>query len=467
FLIQIIIFNLVVSCTPFLVENNIRNIDTWTHSGATDIIIRDGGWKNYDWSWANLAHSRLQFPGIFILNAIILIITRISILQYFRFYPIFSSTILIFTYFMLLKNIFSKKNLLKFSLIIMILINVWLQFHNSPQSLGIILFPIIMLSMREKSIEWLIISVVTFTSLLFIHSITFLILISMFLMNYIFNYYRKTSYSKKFILLFNIIIFVGWFIFNSNLYLLNIMEVITQISDIINLASTTTYVISRSASKITRIIRAFTVIISSTISMLYILYMEKNKDFKNFFMGWGISACFFIGLNIFLYGSGFENRGFIFLFLLYPILIVRSIWNTKVSKNIKFIMLIIFIMFSVLQKSTNYSEENRYIISESGMSNAYFIGNYIGNEKILGNRLSVVYYFNNNVSFIWIQHYNPEKIFNTRARAIGEYEIYLNFDEFTMPYSKNIWINYYNKYSKNIHSNIIYNNNYYKIYQII
>jgi hypothetical protein len=354
-----------------------------------------GGWESSNLPWEDRPLSRLNSPGFFVFSAIILMITKIPELIYFRFWPLLCSIFFSLCFYLFETKVIKEKIIQKFGIIAFLFSNLWLLFHPSPQALGLLFFPLILIILPLKTLKCRVVVIILFLALLITHLITTLFLIAILTaMNAILWIARKKSYEMTLLWFFGIS-FIAYFVFYATLYFDANIQLAFQ--GLINsqFGGSMGYIVSKTIS-LPSIIRLATIIITSIMAIMYTFYIRKDFNKFAFSAGWIIAGFSLLLINLVLQSGGIYNNRFLaFLFLLVPLLMVQFVLEHKSIKKYKnFIIMAVFLLL-LANVSTIYYLENNYIISNSCIAHALFLVRTRPQfALVIGTRLNVWYSYN-------------------------------------------------------------------------
>jgi hypothetical protein len=394
FFFQIIFINLMVWGTPALIEPNARIMDSWQWLGTSKTIMDSG---NIIVNNSN-THFYLQWPGSFIFNAVSMKITSINPLLYLQYYPLFTSTVFIFFYYLWIRTLTDNVCIRRYSIILFIFLNLWLQFHLSPQAFGLMLLPLILIVIRKKGFAWRLVLAILVIALIVSHPTTvlflFMIIICLELIKLFTgfrnkdevrsNQVKKISVISIMIIAFCSIIIVGVILLTPG-----------NISKLIDVDRSYRIVNSIFSSRIqnpSSIIRAC-IFMGASVLVLITLFINKNHNNKcfKFSMGWFVGCCIPILWDITVAEGHFHDRSLMFAYMLMPLLLVQFFWFYKSMDKFKHIAVSLFIVISLFGTYTLYSNENSAIVPDSNLAAARHIIEYQNDTTIYSSKMVTVY----------------------------------------------------------------------------
>lgn len=453
FILQFIALNLMVWGTPIFIEPNARVTDAWIHFSRTNIILQTG----------NIPSSSvvryLEWPGSFVYNALNLQILGTNFMGYLKFYPLISSTIFIFGYYLLVRKIIDDKIILRFALLLEIPLNVWLQFHFSPQSFALMLFPLIMLGFLKNDIKWWIVTGVLSVALILSHPTTSIflgsIICSIFVITLIL--YLPIKGKRKNVLFQGIITVI---VLAGTIFMLIFTGLWDRIYHLIsenigNFPNSFSQILLERAYATSSFLRLFISIVFGFLSFLAIISLRKKRKFLGLSLGWilGVSIIFLLDLN--LPGSHFHNRALFYLFLIFPIII--SLWiNQSISlKRFKKPIAILLVTLSLFNLLTIFYLENEAIVSDSNLETVDFINEYFPKKSLYGEQALI------------IKAFTPDRATKAISKRTTVYNnALLVFDDYALVSNivgEDVGI-VYAKYNNTPYTNLVYSNSKFEVY---
>lgn len=116
------------------------------------------------------------FPGFQILLTSIFEITNVPVIQFAKYYPIFSSAVTFLAILLFFKTFLPSANY-RWALLISVLANVYMQFLVSPQSAGLIAGILTLVALEKPGLRWKFIAILLFAFVVVSHPTTAFILL--------------------------------------------------------------------------------------------------------------------------------------------------------------------------------------------------------------------------------------------------------------------------------------------------
>jgi hypothetical protein len=173
FLLSMLIWNI-----PTLVLAHPYFQDSYMHSlGALPIMLSGHVPMASETLPEIFAYYPASFPGYFILLASIFEITNAAILEFARYYPLFSSAVTFLAIWLFFKTFMPSAGY-RWALLITILANVYVQFHVSPQSVGLVAGLLTLVALEKADWPWKVTAILLFAYITISHPTTAFIVLS-------------------------------------------------------------------------------------------------------------------------------------------------------------------------------------------------------------------------------------------------------------------------------------------------
>ena len=161
----ILLFAMIWGISAFF-EENASVWDSYYHFSTTMEVVRTGYIPSFD---PNLY--TVNWPGAFIFMAESKMVPDIDPHVYMRFFPPLVAALTLAATYLFLRNYISGIST-RVAVVVMMFLNVWFQFHTSPQAIGFLLGILTLLSIQRREVEWKILGIVFFAALAISHATT-------------------------------------------------------------------------------------------------------------------------------------------------------------------------------------------------------------------------------------------------------------------------------------------------------
>ena len=461
FLLQIIFLNLMIWGTPVFIEPNARILDSWQWMGTTKTIIESGHIQfNSD-----PTHFYLQWPGSFVFNSMLLELTSIDPLIFLQIYPLISSTLFILTYYVMIKKLVSSVIIQRYTILLIILLNLWLQFHFSPQAFALMFLPLFILSINKSGIKWILVSILFIIALIISHPTSTVFLLAIIFCQLSISIFlqlkRNDEKSEKhrkhlkvnFMILTSILlIIISMLYIGSNNF--------ERLLDFNKFYDTMISVISsrvQSLPSITRMI-ILSIMLIPVISAI-LIYRKNEKNMFIFSLGWILGCTIPLFWDFTMGGGGHHDRVLMFAFILIPLLLTTYIWSINNEKQRNMVLAIILLL-AIVGTFTLYTNENGVIVSDSNLATAQFIMENDNGREVFSVNLRSIYVTDTEINHKGYIHYT-----STPGQYI-ESDSMVIFDNYSMSLStsSSIYITESIDYYGYGDTHKIYNNNKFTVY---
>jgi hypothetical protein len=181
FYYSLVVFILIVWNISIFIENYPRTWDSYWHFNTSTVLLNQGSLSEIS---TGGIYNYLRWPGSFLHTVSILEVLGIAGVQsnllFLQYFPLFSSLASTFFFYIFFKRIL-EANAAKLSTLVFLLINVYLQFHYSPQAYGLILLPVFLYSLTFKGRKWIFIQLIVFAGIVVTHLPTTLFIIFLYM----------------------------------------------------------------------------------------------------------------------------------------------------------------------------------------------------------------------------------------------------------------------------------------------
>ena len=177
FIIKFILLYLLIWNIPTMFLQNPYFWDSYSHTFEAMPIMLTGHVPALSETLPQaFAYYPANFPGFHILLTSIFQITNASVIPFAKFYPIFSSLVTFLAILLFFKTFLPSVNY-RWALLISVLANGYMQFHVSPQSVGLIAGILILVALEKPGLRWKSIAILLFAFVVVSHPTTAFILL--------------------------------------------------------------------------------------------------------------------------------------------------------------------------------------------------------------------------------------------------------------------------------------------------
>jgi len=390
FLANILVLSLVLFGTGVFVEKYPRFWDTYLHGRVSKYIMENGIIRYENMLDEGLDY--LQWPGFFIVTTMLMKTTNISLMSFLKFYPIFSVPLIILSVYLLFRGLFWDVIIAKITTLIFLLLNQFMitQIHFCPQSLGLILYSLIIYTLIKESVGYRIVSIFLLLALIISHPTTSVFIMLFIIIVYLFGHLplnrseNFTAFKNFSLVLFIVIAFMSWQIYlAAQFFDYNASGVRDALVKIINWEGRTSTVLSRGSLFLPSLINQMFFFGTYLLTGCYLfLKILKKKIFPVFTSAWFIVPSIFFISDILMEGL-FGMRSALFAF--YPICFLIGEFTSEHGKNKKYSLMVKFLpLFFLLAASTLYFAESMYLYSEGDIQAYRFAYDMSKNKTFAG-----------------------------------------------------------------------------------
>ena len=135
FLLKASMLAIYLLAIPAITEESVFYPDTWLHSSGSMSILGYGTYKQDFYWYAN------EYPGAFVLGSAVYLVTGANPVVLMKYYPLFSSVLLVLASYALLKKLLSDRMMVRLATIFLVAGIVFVfPRHFSPASVSLILY---------------------------------------------------------------------------------------------------------------------------------------------------------------------------------------------------------------------------------------------------------------------------------------------------------------------------------------
>ncbi|MDH5266234.1 MAG: hypothetical protein OEW62_00995 [Candidatus Bathyarchaeota archaeon] len=374
FLLEVFVFALYLYAIPALVESNLYYPDTWGHLRGSMAILT---YKSYN---QPLHWYAREFPGVYILQSVALLITGIEPVTLAKYYPILFSLLAVLTSYILLRRLLSDTRTVYLATIFLVSGSVWVfPKHFCPNSFALIWYLLIFyFAFSPKTIKTMGLSIFLGILIIVSHPTTVpFLIISMLSIQIGFALFRsfkileKQHSSQKYLIFshtFVLFLFVSWLAWlaisapdtltrlalTARRFFASLPQYLTWARATERLSMTSSYLHFGQTLKTSY---SVLYVLTSAIGVFYLFFKryKKNKieNDRNLAAICWIAACFVLGLaTAFLQGGEFLERSLLYGFVPLSVLAVINLKN-RYGKVILISAILIGAPLSIFATYTN------------------------------------------------------------------------------------------------------------------
>lgn len=339
-----------------------------------------------------------NYPGIFVVTASYEILASVPSLTFLKYYPLFSALFTLISLYFFVRTYVPSLSY-RYALLFVILGDVWLQLHFSPQSLGFAVGILIFVFLEKGTVRWTLVAIFAFLFIVISHPTTALFVLGGILIREVYlrikNFVMKARTERierpwpfaVFLLIWFLWLFTGSITYSTIL----VNQIIDRLQYLIYLpVAASTTVSMRTAGNIFSIaplIRlAFIVILLLLVSVALLFYLVSAKK-RSLYVKSTILALLvlpvIIGLfDIVLFKGQLYDRGLLFLVLSASVLIPTVLIRGE-KRRMGFVVSIVLMFFSASCAGTLFYQEGLYIVSDESFEASNYINQNVPNGSFL------------------------------------------------------------------------------------
>ncbi len=389
------LFFAVFAGTPALFEPNPPIWDAYFHLAEAQNIGLDGRLPG-----GVLAYSA-NWPGFFLTAWIVSAVTEVPPLVLLSFFPFLTSALTFIALFLFLRAFFGSTTATVGS-VLGSLLNVWAQFHLSPQSVGLLLALLVLATAWRRRSPFRIAASVLFVGLVVSHPTSTILILGILIFHVAIRsvlrlrrakggpsreHEDRFAYSPA---LAYGVVWVAWLFFLAagssqtaeTVILQEIGRILQVPEQAFNLAT------SRSLESVLVLapqIRLASLASFGLIGIGALIVLSRKPEWRGLaqFM-WAalVSLVLFALADILFFGGALYDRGLMLFALLTPALGVAGLAALRLRRPIRQGILVVFLLISVASASTIYSQEVFYFVSDKSAAASEFL-EYVEPESVV------------------------------------------------------------------------------------
>ncbi len=420
FAVQFLLIYVALWNTPALFERYPSVWDSYQHYFSTLNIINTGSSLS-----EGLGTYAANYPGFFVLTAVYSLLGNAPVLDMLRFYPFVVST---FTFVALYLTVRTYVPVLGFrtAMLLCALGNVWVQYHFSPQSLGLAAALLIFVFLEKGGMRWLLMALAAFTYLAISHPTSMFIVVGALVLREVIVRFRAFR-AKEMIgertwpISIFITVWILWLITGARMYSYSLVN---QVSDklyyIYNAPATVEQAAYlRTAGNIFPISPLVRTSLLGSFFLLFflatvILFLRRRKrQMRRKTSRTSVFCLVFVSLilapmDIFFLQGSIYDRALLFFALAAPMLFVPVLIIER-KRVFKVILLLAVVMAAACAITSTY-QESLYVVSDRSLATTDFLSEVMpAHSTVIGG------------------HY-PHPVWRNDAHTPGRVDYYSVFD---------------------------------------
>ena len=407
-----------------------------------------------------------NWPGSFLLVALLGIVGSLDPLMMLSVFPFLTGGLTFLGLFVFLRLLLPHYAAVGGS-IFGSLLNVWAQFHLSPQSLGLFLALLVLATMWDRRITVRAASAVLFAGLVVTHPTSTVLILGILIIDAVLSAVWRLRRRGKVgeaeptklfdpnpALTFGAV-WLAWLFFQATTSSLVAEEaLINRIAFILQVPERTFgFATARTVSNVFEfapVIRLVALAVFTIIGVGALIWLSRRAETRRvaqFFWAALVSLILFVGIDILAFQGLFVDRAFMLFAVLLPAVSVLAVGTSKLRRPLKGVVLGVLLLSSVASASTLYYQEVFYFVSDKSAAVTEHLQRVEEGSLVLDGQYPIAVWRDPDRRTVWEQQ--PFYIFFPRPlEEIGtQFTVYALFDtEWELWYRQWFGINIYQFY---------------------
>jgi hypothetical protein len=378
-----------------LLEPNPPVWDSYLHFASAETIVRTGRIPTDPSEYA------ANWPGLFLVAAFTDLIGGLAPLQFVTLFPIFSGCFTFLALFVFLRAWFPAYVTRPASILTAVL-NVWAQYHVSPQGIGLSLALLVLATAWDKRVPVRVANAALFLGLVLSHATSTIFLLGILGLDVVIAQFfprREVTGGERVVpfgkgaspFVTYVTVWLGWLFFiASGSAETAKTAVATQIGSILQVGEATAGVVaSRSVENIyvwpprLRLAALGVFGIVSLISLFVLFRKEQTRSRGRFFVA-AFLALGVLGLSdILFFGGQIYDRAFMFFAVLAPPLCLLGLHDLHLRPSLWRVVVVGLLVASVAAAATSNYQEPFYLVNDQSMAVSQFLSTHGGGVLVL------------------------------------------------------------------------------------
>ena len=372
--------------TPVLFEPNPPIWDAYIHLAEAQNIGLDGRLP------AGLVEYSANWPGFFLTAWMASSAIGGAPLELLSLFPFLMGGLTFLALFVFLRSFFSPATAAIGS-VLGSLLNVWAQFHLSPQSVGLILAFLVLATVWRRKTPFRIAAAVLFVGLVVSHPTSTILILGVIIADVALTYLlrirrsgvpfpgkREKGFAYSPALAYGAV-WVAWLFFQAagsaqaaeTALLTEIGNILQVPEQTLNLATARSLENLFVLAPLVRLGTLASFGIIAVIGLIVLTRREKSRRIAQFFWAALGSLVLFVLADILFFGGALYDRGLMVFALLTPVLGVAGLAALRLRKPIRQAILALFLLISLAAASTVYYQEAFYFVPDRAVAVSGFL----------------------------------------------------------------------------------------------
>ena len=389
-----------LSGTPTFFEPVPRYWDAYSHFAEAQQLTWTGNLSAFADAYS------ANWPGAFLVMWVFASAGGIAPLDFLGLYPFVTGGITFLAIFELLRSTFGAK-IAREASVPTALFTVWAQYHVSPQSIGFVLFLLILATWQQKETRWRLLAATLFVGLVVSHPTSAILLLTVLIFNAGVSHIgkrrgqpardeaRRRSWFPTRVAVTYAIVWLAWLFFlavgssdAARTAILNKMDMILGVPEqTLNLATHRT--VDNPLTLAPRIRTASLGIygVFGLVSLVALFRDRLSRDLFRMILCTLIGAAFVAVADIFAFGGQFYDRSLLLLGTFLPALCFAGLSRIRIPANVRRAVVVALVCASVATASTAYYLEAFNIVTPEAVAGANFVNTLPPSSVVVDGKL--------------------------------------------------------------------------------
>jgi hypothetical protein len=415
FFMQALLLFLAIWGARFLFTANPTIWDSYMHYFSSLRMIETGttiGEGIYSYS--------SNYPGFFLLGATFGLMAQPDVLAFLQYWPMFTVSITTLSMYLFVRTYLHKVDM-RIALLVILLGNVWLAFHYSPQSLGLAIGLLVFVFLEKKGFYWLILALAAFTFVTISHPTTgFFIMLALIGRQVLMLFRNMRTKGLKREISWPVIelalIWGAWLVTGAQQYSIFLSDLVaSKILYIFYVPEATGQaIVQRTSGNLWIIGPYLRLVILGTLGLLvivaiYLHYFGKErkerKELPGAILALSILSIAIVPLDIFFLQGQLYDRGFLYFVLAATVLVAFVVFQRRTT--LRKVAVVLLALAAVTACTSLFYQDSLMTVSTESIAMSDFIDEHMPFDSWVAGGVypDIVWKDSNWTSFIRVQYY--------------------------------------------------------------
>jgi hypothetical protein len=375
-----------------------------------------------------------NYPGFFVVGTTYYLLANPNVLDFLHLWPLFVSSLTLLSFYLFIRTYLPGWDH-RFAFLISCFGNVWVQYHYSPQSLGLAAGLLVFVFLEKDGFRWLLLALAAFTYVVISHPTTTFFIVAALIFREVVVVYKAwrvkgEAKERSWPIFAFLLVWIGWLFTAAREYSGVLWNIIySKISFIFEISQTTQQAAGqRTAGNIfafspyLRLVLLATLMFFLILAILSWLLSRRRRNVPGCLVALSLIPIIVIPLDLLFLGGSVYDRGFLFFALSAPILITLMYFRRWTNWR-KLAAVVMVLAMATCCASTFY-QESLYVVSQRSVEMSEFLDEHVapGSNVVGGHYPDMVWRESNWTQFTQMQYYvvyNESRSFNDVTDAYG------------------------------------------------